>query len=121
MKLKTIRKVIKKFGKNLTVKENNSTIKFINFNKNYKSYTRVIEPMNLNNIIQFFSYGLRSKLKNNQGCENCGSYDYLSLHHTNPIRNINVKLKTLDKIKIKVERQQILLCRECHNKVHNRI
>lgn len=119
MKLKTISKVIKKFGKNLTIKENGSFIKFIKFDKNYKSYIKIVEPMNLDNIIKFFSYGLRSKLKNNAGCENCGSFEYLSLHHVNPIKNINTKLKTLDKIKIKVERQQILLCRECHNKVHN--
>lgn len=119
MKLKTIRKVIKKFGRNLTIKENNSVVKFLNFDKNKKSYIKITEPMNLNNILQFFSYGLRSKLKNNQGCENCGSFLHLSLHHVNPIKNINNKLKTLEKIKIKVERQQILLCRECHNKIHN--
>jgi len=119
MKLFTVSKVLKKYGRNVTINENDSTIKFISYRKLKKPYFKSIEPFNLDNIIKFFSYGLRSKLKTNKGCENCGSSLNLSLHHFNPVRNINPKLKTLEKIKIKVGRQQILLCRECHNKLHS--
>jgi len=72
----------------------------------------------LESIRTFTSFGGRSKLMVNEGCEKCGSKEDLQLHHVNPRKNINIKLGKIGYIKSSVSRKQILLCRSCHVKIH---
>jgi hypothetical protein len=72
------------------------------------------------NIRRFTTYGLRSKLINNEGCEKCGSFVDLQMHHINPRKNINKELSYFEKIPISIMRKQIVLCRNCHLDLHCR-
>jgi len=120
MKLKTIRKVMKRYGRNLNIIENGAKISFVSigiWKRKSISKTAVYDP--IENFQKFTTFGLRSKLSKNNGCEECGSKEDLQLHHVNPRRNINKNLDFLEKVRISVQRKQVLLCRDCHNKRHH--
>jgi len=51
-------------------------------------------------------------------CSSCGSTHNLEMHHLKHIRTINVKLSPFDKDLAMINRKQILLCKDCHTKVH---
>jgi hypothetical protein len=113
MKLKTIHKVIKRYGKDLNIIENQAGISFVKWDiwkrkpkdDTYFTY----EPSE--SIRTFTSFGYVVKLMVNEGCEKCGFKENdLQLHYVNSRKNINNKSFVL--------RKQILLCRLCHSKIY---
>jgi hypothetical protein len=110
---------MKIYGPDIKVNENKVTLSFVKWDCWKKSYSKdllIYDP--LERIRDFTSYGIRSKLVSGQGCEICGSLEGLQMHHVNPLKNINKKLAVHEKIKISVGRKQILVCKNCHYKIH---
>lgn len=54
-----------------------------------------------------------------QPCANCGTDKNIEMHHLKHIKSINVKLDSMGKMMAKINRKQVPLCKECHNRVHN--
>lgn len=55
-----------------------------------------------------------------QICELCGNTQssYYEIHHVNKLKNLKGK-KDWEKVMLRKKRKTIVLCRECHHKLHN--
>lgn len=114
-------KIIKKFGKNITVTYRNSQgdSKYVDFSwpnlvrspMNFSGYTRddPFEPLN---------YKISTKNLMSANCTNCNSTKNIEMHHIKHIKSINTKLSDFDKMVAAINRKQVPLCRECHVKIH---
>ncbi len=63
---------------------------------------------------------LEKRLKANK-CELCGRYDNQALyeiHHTNKLKNLKDK-KQWEKTMIARKRKTLVVCKECHKKIHH--
>jgi group II intron reverse transcriptase/maturase len=54
-----------------------------------------------------------------QPCANCGTEDGIEMHHVKHLKTLNVKLNAFDKHMARVNRKQVPLCSNCHDRVHN--
>jgi hypothetical protein len=54
-----------------------------------------------------------------QPCANCGAAENIEMHHIRHIKTINVKLSQFDQMVARVNRKQIPLCSNCHDRVHS--
>ena len=61
---------------------------------------------------------LRTRSKLDSPCCICGATENIEMHHVRHVRKIGEKLKGFTKIMAIINRKQIPVCRECHNKIH---
>lgn len=120
LRLKTKRKVIKKFGKNLQIK--NEAGKILTYFPNWgkpvltrKTWMDSISPINLIEKLSKFTY--RTKDLFNEPCKMCGSLENVEMHHIRHLRKDKNK-DYLTQTMININRKQIPLCQACHIKVH---
>jgi hypothetical protein len=72
-------------------------------------------------VITLYTKGLKSLARlENILCKSCGSNYKVEMHHIRALKDLNPKLRAMDKIMASIKRKQIPLCRECHLKLHNR-
>lgn len=76
----------------------------------------------INNVILIFmntSNSLEKRLKA-KVCEFCGTQtsDHYELHHVNKLKNLKGK-KAWERTMIAKRRKTLVVCRECHHKIHN--
>ena len=120
LKLKTLKKVFKKFGENLTV--------IIDKNKKYQSYpkisykkprkkvsTKIFDPMKY--IVESVKFVKRSNLLLNKVCSLCSSSNQIEIHHIKHLRKEKSK-DWLTRRMQNINRKQIPVCRMCHIKIH---
>lgn len=114
MRLRSRRKVFKKFGSNLTINENGKLYHF----KLQKSLKR-INKFSPNETLDLtvFNYSMRTSNILMQKCVICGTDKNVEMHHRRPLRTKSTD-NTLKGIKINLTRKQIPLCKQCHTKVH---
>lgn len=127
MRLYTMKKVIKKFGYNLIVKQEvkgqvKEVARFEDgmlspSSKSFKlSGMKDYDPLS---VIDLAVTAIPRTRKLFEGqCSVCGSNNKLEVHH---IKHLNKGAKGHDyltSLQIRMNRKQILLCQECHNKVH---
>jgi len=118
MKLRTISKVIDKYGKNLRVNKGFEFPLKISLKRNKLIYNKYIPEVNIDLWLE--RYLKRYKRTNtllNKGCVICGSTQNISIHHINKLSNI--KKKDLWSILHSAhKRKQIPVCSDCHYKIH---
>lgn len=77
-----------------------------------------IHPVNLIEKISKFSH--RTKDVFNESCRICNSTTNIEMHHLKHL-NKNKNKNYLTQIFININRKQVPLCQNCHNKVHKGI
>nr|AVR57750.1 hypothetical protein C0989_000010 [Termitomyces sp. T132] len=128
--LKSTRKVMNKFGKDLTFKE---PLKGEDRNNNKPqdpkkvTETRFYKPNFTGNYLDFKTSGEAPILKMSPisissleklACTACGSRYRIEMHHIRMMKDLNPKLSYIDKLQAKIRRKQIPLCRPCHLEKH---
>jgi group II intron reverse transcriptase/maturase len=123
--LKTQAQVYKKFGKDLNSirgisKEKKDDSKIIKFYKpNYKMDVWDFKYNANPGIITLYAKELKSIARlENLVCKSCGSGYKVEMHHVRALKDLNPKLKVIDKIMASIKRKQIPLCRICHMNWH---
>lgn len=116
--------IINKYGAdfNCNYSTNRNQTKTINF-----QFPKLVrQPMNFRTGSYNFEDPLYAGLWNvrtissiGEKCASCGSEKNIEMHHLKHIRTINTKLNSFDKMLAKINRKQVPLCVECHDKVHN--
>jgi len=118
MKLRTISKVIDKYGKNLKVAKGFEFPLKLSFKRNNKIYNNYKPEENIDLWLE--RYLKRYKRTNtllNKSCVICDSTENISIHHINKLSNI--KKKDLWSILHSAhKRKQIPVCSDCHYKIH---
>lgn len=73
------------------------------------------EPI-IDSLRKYTSYTSKSGLFD--CCVSCGSADNLEMHHVNKQSNIKSSLPYSKRVRIANLRKQVVLCKDCHIKVH---
>lgn len=123
MRLKTMRKVFRKYKKDLSVKGDNAKI------TSYPtpSYKR---PKNVSNRIQRFDEDFIEKLhyRLNRGrkdldgiCFICGTTENIEIHHVRALRKNGslIRKDFLSQMMSRINRKQIPVCTKCHKNIHS--
>lgn len=116
------RNLLKKYGEYLekNCQTSGGSTTSINFyypipTKNPMDFATNIEPVD---PLYAGLWKIRTITSLGEKCSSCESTQDLEMHHLKHIRTINVKLSPFDRDLAKINRKQILLCKECHTKVH---
>mgnify|MGYP001158130608 CR=1 FL=1 len=122
----SVRKIFKKHGNSLNINVFNDEKKVIRKTKFHlaKSLNREPNSFMINSIganmggkIDYHQK-LRTRSKLDSPCCICGATENIEMHHVRHVRKIGEKLKGFTKIMSIINRKQIPVCRECHNKIH---
>jgi hypothetical protein len=105
-----------------TGKSDTGTSKCIKFFKpNYKMNVWDFKYNADPHIITLYTKNLKSMARLlNLVCKYCGSDYKVEMHHIRALKNLNPKLKPIDKIMASIKRKQIPLCRVCHMNLHHK-
>lgn len=113
-KLKTQRKVYRKFGKILAqpngkelIFRNNWEIRPMDFKENISTDISIIYTTRLTRSIL------------NKICAICQSTEKVEMHHVKHLKNMNSKLTLMEKSMVSLNRKQIPVCRICHMDIHS--
>ena len=109
----------KKFGPNLGSSEDK-----VNSLKIPESYAK-LKKFNLSvdyyNPLRYLNWQLRTQSNFWDPCWICESTKEVQMHHVKHIRKSNTKLKGFHNLMSKLNRKQIPVCIDCHNKIHKGI
>ena len=129
LKLYTIKKVFSKFGYDLKIHEMvNGKKKVVGeFKDEYlrdikKGFNLKITDYNPLSIIELASVSYpRTKALFESKCSVCNSEEKLEVHHLKHLIKLNIRTSKADymtNMMRRMNRKQILLCKSCHNKIH---
>ncbi len=115
------RKIILKFGKNLTANYKSSKNKDKKIDFSWPKLVR--RPMffgirELSDPFEPLKFKIPSRNLFERKCTNCNSDVNIEMHHIKHIKTINTKLNDFDKLVAGINRKQVPLCRNCHVKIH---
>lgn len=117
----TLKKVIKKYGKHITVKtptrsEPDKVTSLIG----YRTGKTLFEEKKQEPTNEIFSprVNWRTTYKLNKCCVICGNEFNVQMHHIKHIRKMGLKLVGFDKVMASLNRKQIMVCVPCHGKIH---
>lgn len=122
MKLKTKKKVFKKYGKDLKILNDKGKIITCYPTINYK------RPKKIPNSVKRFQKDFIEKIETrvNRGKKDlkgpyvvCGSSRNIKVHHVRSLRKTPRKGNFLDDMMSKMNRKQVPLCKSCHLRVHS--
>jgi group II intron reverse transcriptase/maturase len=118
LRVRTISKIITKYGKNLRVGKN---IKFplkVELKRN-KKVLKNYKPLNNFEIWidRFFKRFKKTNTLLNNECVICGSNLNISIHHINKLSNVKNK-DFWHKLHSAHNRKQLTVCSDCHSKIH---
>jgi group II intron reverse transcriptase/maturase len=121
-KLGTMKKGYKKFGKDLIIKEGEKILaSFPNVSLVRKKTFSVGLANPVLRLEQLANAFFKTRAKLASACYVCDSEDDLQMHHVKHIRKVTEKIE-LDywtRVMATMNRKQLVVCRECHNKIHN--
>jgi group II intron reverse transcriptase/maturase len=120
-------KVIKRFGKDITVKVQTKqtegkiiTKQMKLFKPSYKLNVWDFKGYVKTNLPQMsYSEGISLATLDKLICSVCDSSYRVEMHHVRMMRDLSPRTKSLDALMAKVNRKQIPLCRSCHMKYHD--
>jgi hypothetical protein len=112
-KLRSVTKVIAKYGKNL---KGNDKIEFLK--PSYKLDVWGFKSNPKDRIKTLFASYLSAATFDSLECAKCGPNDRVEMHHIRLLSDLNPKLSVVDKIMAKRRRKQVPLCRVCHLEHH---
>jgi group II intron reverse transcriptase/maturase len=112
-KLRSVSKVIEKYGKDLQGKDKIAFLK-----PSYKMNLWDFKSNPKNRIQTLFASYLSAATLGALNCSKCGSLDRVEMHHVRLLSDLNPKLSEIDRIMAKRRRKQIPLCRSCHLEHH---
>ena len=118
-KLRSIKKVFYKFGKNLKDPLTKASLAIpIHFKNSITAFKvsqkvcRVVDP------VQILRWSIRTHHLLGGACMNCGSTKSIEIHHVRKLQKTNAKLSGMGAIMSKLNRKQIPLCQGCHKDLH---
>lgn len=122
LNLGTKHKVFSKYGPLLTIKNNKDEViaSFPKWEKPKlarKDWGSQTLPVDL--ISKISKYNIRSLEIFDQPCKICGSTEKIEMHHVRHLKDtLNKKQDYLTDMMRKMNRKQIPVCQNCHNKIH---
>lgn len=122
MKLKTKKKVFKKYGKDLKILNEKGKIitcyPTIDYKRPRKSYLKSFKNFD-ENLIEKIDTRVRRGQRDLKGpCVVCGSNVNIEIHHLRSLRKRPRKGDFLEDMMSKMNRKQVPLCKSCHLDVH---
>lgn len=119
----TMKKVINKFGPNLSVKHQDSKEP-----KKTKVYSFLIPSYKItlkfltdsSPVIKALYGSVSLSTLDDLECVKCSSKYRVEMHHIRHMKDLNPKLNSLDKLMARRRRKQIPLCRICHMEYHRK-
>lgn len=121
MRLKTLRGTFKKYGKNLSIKNDKNEViqsyPTISYKKPKKrlKLEAVDTGYLIDNLVNRIGRG-RGDLK--ASCQICGSENNIEIHHIKHLRKGKIKNDWITEVMRKMNRKQIPVCKECHINIH---
>ena len=122
MKLKTLRRVFKKYGKDLIIKDESNKVV-----QNYPtcSYKKPKKKLNIDKKreVDFLIDDLANRIARGRTdlkgpCKLCGSEINIEIHHIKHLKKRNKNSDWLTRIMRQMNRKQIPVCQECHQNIH---
>lgn len=116
LKLRSRKKVFKKFGKNL--EEPSTKLKLaipVNFEKNIKNYkiTTVRDPLKI------LKWSIRTQNLMQGPCVGCGAINNIEIHHVKKLSKTIKAKNPVHKIMSILGRKQVPVCKKCHKDIHS--
>lgn len=124
MKLRTMRRAFKRYGKNLEVKVRDKSIFYpnISFKRPRKLMARLENNFSFENYFENLVYRHKKHVGNLKGpCIVCGSPDEIEVHHIRALKDISKKRDWLSMTMSKFALKQVPVCKSCHIKIHKGI
>lgn len=124
MKLRTMKRTFKRYGKNLEIKVGNKSISYpnISYKRSDKVIPRLDDNLSFENYFESLVYKHKRHVGNLTGpCIVCDSYDNIEVHHIRALKNISKKKDWLSMTMAKFTRKQVPVCKSCHIKIHKGI
>jgi retron-type reverse transcriptase len=127
MKLKTLRRVFNKYGKNLNIKDQTKTTIISYPTINYKRpktfvQTPMLDFSSLEKSLDKYDNRLRRGRQDLKGlCLLCGSQEKIEIHHVHKLSKSLKRKDYLSKVMARMNRKQIPVCKNCHTKIHKGI
>lgn len=124
LKLGTKKQVFKKFGKNISIIQNDKIIASFpdeSFAKPHKfSTTPITQISPFYRLEQLSKATFRTKAMFDASCLVCGSTEDIEIHHVRKLREATKAIKKdyLTAMMSRMNRKQVPLCKSCHNKLH---
>lgn len=121
MKLKTMRRAFKRYGKNLEIKVRDKTMSYpnISYKRPRKLIARPDDNFSFENYFESLVYRHKRHVGNLTGpCIICGSSDQIEVHHIRALKDISKKRDWLSITMAKFARKQVPVCKSCHIKIH---
>lgn len=122
MRLKTKKKVFKKYGKDLKILNEKGKIiacyPTIDYKRSRKSF-KFIKSFNENFILKIDSRVSRGRKDLKGPCVVCGSNANIEIHHVRSLKKRPEKGDFLSDMMSKMNRKQVPLCKSCHFDVHS--
>jgi hypothetical protein len=123
LRLRTLKKTYRKFGKNLKVKKYGDSNVYISYpnikaskgKRNSFDPTHVKDPQNLVNSLSYRTVRGRKDLES--VCSVCGSIENIHIHHIKALRKGRSK-SSLFSLMQRINRKQVPVCQKCHIKIH---
>lgn len=112
-KLRTVNKVLTKYGKNLKGEGKTSF-----FKPTYKKNVWDFKFKVATNLATLFATRLSTTSLEDLVCSKCESAVQVEMHHIRKLKDLNPKMSEIDKLMAKRKRKQIPLCRKCHLEHH---
>lgn len=114
-KLRSRKKVFKKFGANLKDPENGLELKIPdNFKKTVGKFNNKNKKMEPLKIVE---WSMRTQHLLKGPCIGCGTTENLEIHHVKKLKNMKTKGK-IGKIMSTLMRKQVPVCKKCHYMIH---
>ena len=126
MKLKTLKRVFNKYGKDINIKDHTGRklthYPTISYKKPKKySHFQILDYDNLENFINKYDNRVRRGRGDLKGpCVLCGSQEKIEIHHVRKLSNTKRK-DYLSTMMARMNRKQIPVCQKCHVKIHKGI
>jgi group II intron reverse transcriptase/maturase len=123
MKLKTLRRVFNKYGKNLNIKDESGKIitnyPTVDYRRPRKFFiTPILDYSSLELYIDKYDSRVQRGRKDLKGpCTLCGSNQEIEIHHVRKLSKAKRK-DYLSSMMAKMNRKQIPVCKKCHIKIH---
>lgn len=116
LKLRSRKKVFKKFGKNL--EEPTTKLKLsipANFESNIKNYKITTK----NAPLKILKWTVRTQNLMQGPCVDCGATNTIEIHHVEKFSKTIKAKNPIHKIMSKLGRKQVPVCRKCHKDIHS--
>jgi len=115
LKLRSRKKVFKKFGKILTDPKSNLTL---NIPSNYQSNTKDYRINHKNDPLKILKWSVRTQHLLEGPCVGCGATRNIEIHHVKKLVNIKRDKGGIHRIMATLGRKQVPVCAKCHKDIH---